>query len=121
MSTFEHGHGRLNLEGSLIGKNKVVKPRGAKENVRQGLKIRKATKEKTISHPVLIEWFDNVTSQLNSIATCPNLDHSGSAKFVVNQSGGLKVVLSDGNRSVVRHMKSNNVIDRHDQSLALDQ
>ncbi|KAK8499964.1 hypothetical protein V6N12_046630 [Hibiscus sabdariffa] len=111
MTILEQGHGRLSSDISLVGKNKAVKSRGAKENFLQDLQIRKAMEAKTILPSVLSEWVDNVTSQLNSLAAHADLDPGRSIKVVVPP---------DDNRDAIQHMDGNVIPLRHYQPMALD-
>ncbi|KAK9009145.1 hypothetical protein V6N11_080614 [Hibiscus sabdariffa] len=73
----------------------VVKAKGAKENNRQTMRIRKALEAKTISRPVLSEWVNNVNSKSNSIVECNELDPGGVSKEFVNQEGLIETIHLD--------------------------
>ncbi|KAL4369394.1 hypothetical protein GQ457_05G014800 [Hibiscus cannabinus] len=56
VSIVEQGHGGRSGDPIVQGKRMGGKAKGVKENVKQGLKIRKSSNVRTISRPVLSEW-----------------------------------------------------------------
>ncbi|KAK8574761.1 hypothetical protein V6N13_033990 [Hibiscus sabdariffa] len=86
------GHGKTSLDEVVLGKTRGGR-KGAKEGLQQGLKVRKPTDLRTISRPVLNEWVDTMSMQINAIAAHSEHDLGGSTRAVVNQDGGLEPVV----------------------------
>ncbi|KAK8521967.1 hypothetical protein V6N12_066537 [Hibiscus sabdariffa] len=90
VSIFEQNHGKKAVDRVVQGKNVGGKVRGNKENVRQGLKVRKPSDTRTISRPVLSDWVDNMTSKLDNLAKDRELEPGGVDRVFVNQEGELE-------------------------------
>ncbi|KAK8698780.1 hypothetical protein V6N13_114887 [Hibiscus sabdariffa] len=80
ISIFEQNHGKRAADRVVHGKNVGGKAKGTKENVKQGLKIRKPSDTRTISRPVLSDWVENMTSQLDMFAKDKELEPGGVAE-----------------------------------------
>ncbi|KAL4388900.1 hypothetical protein GQ457_09G004750 [Hibiscus cannabinus] len=91
VSIFEQNHGRKAADRVVQGKNMGGKVKGNKENVRQGLKVRKPSDTRTISRPVLSDWVDNMTSKLDNFAKDKELEPGGVGRLFVNQEGELEI------------------------------
>ncbi|KAK8513722.1 hypothetical protein V6N13_002447 [Hibiscus sabdariffa] len=100
VSIFEQGHGKAGNAKIGTGKQVVGKAKGIKENAKQGLKVRKSAEMRTVSRPVLSDWFDNINSQLDSFAMDKELDPGGDTRVCVNQEGTLEKVSSSRSQAL---------------------
>ncbi|KAK8576692.1 hypothetical protein V6N13_015125 [Hibiscus sabdariffa] len=91
VSLFEKGHGNVRSNGVVHGKMHGGR-RGVRDDVQQGLKVRKPPDMRTISRLVLNEWVDTMNMQIKAITTQADNDPGGSTWAVVNQDGVLEPV-----------------------------
>ncbi|KAK9035177.1 hypothetical protein V6N11_077225 [Hibiscus sabdariffa] len=100
VSIFEQGHGKASNAKVGTGKQVVGKAKGLKENAKQGLKVRKSAEMHTVSRPVLLDWIDNMNSQLDSFVMDKELDPGGDTRVCVNQEGALEKVPSSRSQAL---------------------
>ncbi|KAK8711526.1 hypothetical protein V6N13_146807 [Hibiscus sabdariffa] len=90
VSIVEQDHEGRGGDSIVQGKRVGGKAKGVKENVKQGLKIRRSSDVRNISRPVLSEWVDNMNNQLDNLARNRVVDPGGVIRMRVNQEGDLE-------------------------------
>ncbi|KAL4386946.1 hypothetical protein GQ457_09G028280 [Hibiscus cannabinus] len=119
VSIIEHGHEGRSDDSIVQGKRVGGKAKGVKENVKQGLKIRKSSDVRTISRPVLSEWVDNMNNQLDNLARNRDLDPGGVVRMRVNQEGDLEksTSLADRDQGLPRLPTDGSEVSDHTMDL----
>ncbi|KAK8510188.1 hypothetical protein V6N12_008062 [Hibiscus sabdariffa] len=119
VSIVEQGHGGRSGDPIVQGKRMRGKAKGVKENVKQGLKIRKSSDVRTISRPVLSEWVDNMNTQLDNFARDRELEPGGVVRVLVNQEGVLEKTTSLEDRNKGQPGLSTDVSEDSDRRMDL--
>ncbi|KAK9046118.1 hypothetical protein V6N11_052018 [Hibiscus sabdariffa] len=119
VSIVEQGHGGCSGDPIVQGKRMGGKAKGVKENVKQGLKIRKSSDVRTISRLVLSEWVDNMNTQLDNFARDRELEPGGVVRVLVNQEGVLEKTTSLEDRDKGQPGLSTDVSEDSDRRMDL--